>query len=323
MKKFFSIIIGIIIAFSTLGCGAAPPSPVADIKDLSGKIVACIGQGSPPAFTLKYVLGKAGLEVIEGNTRVPGKVSISYAADSAAAASFVVAGTADVACVAEPSVEDAIKAIGGKRLFDVQTLYNKFSETQNGYPQAALVVKSSLMGDTGAITLLTEKLKNSEEWLKNNIDSAIASLKLAGSTTIEKLDVKAIEGSNIGFKAENTKVNLEKYFGNILGTFLAPIGGKMPDEDFYGQFAQSQNAPLKKYTVYAPDGAPALCVASLIGNDFDVKVVPASQIGAAITQEKADFAILPTNLAANLYNKGAMIKILGITSFGNLYIVGA
>ena len=84
--------------------------------------------------------------------------------------------------------------------------------------------------------------------------------------------------------------------------------------------------PRESVRIYAPDGAPALALAQLMHNkhaDTTFHVVSAAEIGATMTPKgDADLAILPSNAAANLYNKGQKISMLGVTTVGNLYMVG-
>lgn len=81
--------------------------------------------------------------------------------------------------------------------------------------------------------------------------------------------------------------------------------------------------------VYVPDGAPALSIAKLMNDDwskdgYKVKyhIVDSSTITTHVANGDADIAILPTNAAANLYNKGNKINIVSSNTWGLLYMVG-
>lgn len=77
--------------------------------------------------------------------------------------------------------------------------------------------------------------------------------------------------------------------------------------------------------VYAPDGAPAISLSKMIADKYEgakFNIVAPEQIGEFVANGSADIAIMPTNAAANLYNKGADIAMLGVTNFGSLYVVG-
>ena len=82
--------------------------------------------------------------------------------------------------------------------------------------------------------------------------------------------------------------------------------------------------------IYAPDGAPALALTSLLAGEeeaaektFDVEVVNAQLIQTYVTGEKpkADFCILPLNAAANTVGTGEVYQMLGTVTNGNLYFL--
>lgn len=81
-----------------------------------------------------------------------------------------------------------------------------------------------------------------------------------------------------------------------------------------------------EYTIVSPDGAPALALATFIKNPqvseqlkINASVVHNSLIAAEAI--KSDFAILPANAAANLYNKGKEYKMVGVVTNGNMFFV--
>lgn len=89
------------------------------------------------------------------------------------------------------------------------------------------------------------------------------------------------------------------------------------------------NGKESKLRVAMPDGTPLLAMASLMASKekvdkytLDFNVVSSSLIGSEIAGEKADIAVLPTNLIATLYNKGADYKIVTANIFGVLYLIG-
>ena len=83
----------------------------------------------------------------------------------------------------------------------------------------------------------------------------------------------------------------------------------------------------KTYTVYAPDGAPALALANAIacteGDAFEYHIVASSTITARVTGEdpEADFCILPVNAAAKLLGTGETYQMLGTVTNGNMYLL--
>ncbi|MDE6550529.1 MAG: ABC transporter substrate-binding protein [Clostridia bacterium] len=82
-----------------------------------------------------------------------------------------------------------------------------------------------------------------------------------------------------------------------------------------------------EYTLYAPDGAPALAAAGIIGGfTHGDTAIKANVVGSDKIQQyaaDADLAIVPSNLAANLFNKGSDIKVIATVTHGNLYFIGS
>ncbi len=83
-------------------------------------------------------------------------------------------------------------------------------------------------------------------------------------------------------------------------------------------------------TVYVPDGGPALGMAYLMKEFQEIEGVKivyaplvkgAGEIATAVSNGDADVAILPTNLAAKLYNAGKEIVLVGTNSHGLLYLL--
>ncbi len=83
-----------------------------------------------------------------------------------------------------------------------------------------------------------------------------------------------------------------------------------------------------KFSLYAPDGAPALSVARLLDDEnalssVDVKIVEASTIQTYVTGEspKADFAIMPVNAASKILGSSNNYQMLGVVTHGNLFLM--
>lgn len=79
-----------------------------------------------------------------------------------------------------------------------------------------------------------------------------------------------------------------------------------------------------------PAGGPTLAVLSMLEQDLQEKynvnlefeMVSATDVLAAdLISGSVDMAIIPTNLAANLYNQGVDYKIGGVAVWGNLYLI--
>lgn len=82
--------------------------------------------------------------------------------------------------------------------------------------------------------------------------------------------------------------------------------------------------PQEGYSFVIPDGAPALGAVSVLNDVPDgiksVEIVPSNTISQRAVQ--SDIAVVPANLAANLYNKGQDVKLVGTVTHGNLFVLG-
>ncbi len=85
------------------------------------------------------------------------------------------------------------------------------------------------------------------------------------------------------------------------------------------------------WTVYMPDGAPALAFAALMAEDtaedgVTYRVVAPDLISSKVTyteeSKNADFCVLPVTAASKLLGSGERYTMLGGVTHGNLYLVG-
>lgn len=86
----------------------------------------------------------------------------------------------------------------------------------------------------------------------------------------------------------------------------------------------------EEITVYMPDGAPALAMASLMAADtpddgVTYRVVDASLIATKISandmKNNADLCVLPVNLASKQLGGGDKYRMLGLVTQGNMYLI--
>lgn len=84
-----------------------------------------------------------------------------------------------------------------------------------------------------------------------------------------------------------------------------------------------------KIKVVSPAGAPAMTLLKtmdenkrILNKDIEYEILNASDVLASkIISKEADIAIIPSNLASNLYNKGIDIRLVSTSIWGVLYLV--
>lgn len=92
---------------------------------------------------------------------------------------------------------------------------------------------------------------------------------------------------------------------------------------------KESSVKTESITIAVPDGGPALGMAylmkhfsSLNGTKITYNIVDgANGIKAAVMNGDADIAIMPSNMAAILYNNGIDIRVVGTNSYGLLYML--
>ena len=91
-----------------------------------------------------------------------------------------------------------------------------------------------------------------------------------------------------------------------------------------GDDPSDAKAPV--YSVYCPDGAPALSLLNGLSKEdenFKYRVISSATVQAQVTGGKpaADFCVLPLNLASKLLGTGRVYQMLGTVTNGNLYFL--
>jgi len=115
---------------------------------------------------------------------------------------------------------------------------------------------------------------------------------------------------------------MKKLFATILCLIFAFFAfGCKPTED-------SGVTEKAEYTLVMPDGAPVLAAINLIknyqeidGHKMNYRIVSANFIANEYTKN-GDLAVMPTNAAATLYNKGVDVKLVSVNVFGVMYMIG-
>ncbi len=87
----------------------------------------------------------------------------------------------------------------------------------------------------------------------------------------------------------------------------------------------SQADSSTSISIICPSGAPALSLAGVLNSsiDLDYQIVDGGDVlSAAFMSGETDLIIAPINLGINLMQNGADYSLLGVVSWGNLYVVG-
>lgn len=215
---------------------------------------------------------------------------------------------------------------------DLQALYGG----NDGYPQAVLVAKKSVLeSDEGAVGTLLSYFEGSKTYLENTNGATIASLLSgkypSGQTptfNADNLTAEVVKNCSVRFtKSADCKATVNAFLSKLVA--VDSEFTKTVDDAFYYTGSPAAAASENSYTVYAPDGAPALALANAIGqstgNTFEYHIVAGTAIAAQVTgaNPSADFCVMPVNAAAKALGNGQRYQMLGTVTNGNMYFLGA
>ena len=303
MKRFLTLIMGFIMAFSTLcfvGCKETPSEPVSIKYNEAPAVMQALVQDSLD-FGLLPEPAATKLETIIGKDYSWNRMSLQ-----------------DLYNSQTKNYPQAVLMVKTSIL--------------NSYPGLVNAVKSSFIENN--VSWLKQ---NTNEAVKE-ISSKYASTSLIPANVITST---VIDNCNISWQdAMDAKASVKSYINDILdidiGLGIAPAVA--PQDDFFYQGSsetQVETTAGEPFTFYAPDGAPALAIARFINfnerftsnSSFDYNVVDAETIttymnGSNSNGITADFIVLPVNAATKLYNNAnAQYKMVSVITHGNLYIM--
>lgn len=241
---------------------------------------------------------------------------------------------ADYFVAAEPAATTRANATGLTFAGDLQELYG----AEGGYPQAVIVAKNELINSNPAfLSAFISEVKANAEWLTtvsaDVVIDAVASHLPDGSTptfTANNLNAQVIANCGINFvDAQSDKERVTSFLEEMIAVDSSSTT-TVSDEFFCGELGPASAS--SEVEIYMPDGAPALALAKLMSEEdqfsqtsVEYNVVPADSIAAYVNgaNPAADICVLPVNAAARLLGSGAVYKMLGTVTNGNLYLLTA
>ncbi len=277
-----------------------------------------------------------GVAACKNDADAQGAVLTEVAADNVGRLNGV-----DYYVVPEPAASAKVKALtaAGSSFYNVGSLQSLYGE--NGYPQAVIMAKNSLIESDGAfLSEFISKFSQTAEWLAGATDYAtiVANITAAGGTSLKApmLSSAVIKNCNISYvPAQTDKNNVLAYMQSV-NEINPQMYGACADAFFFdtAQLSDSVNEAKTSVSVYMPDGAPALSMAYMMsgkGETFskavEYNVVAANAINSYVTNadsdKNADICVLPVNAAAKVLGSGERYKLLGTVTHGNLFILSA
>lgn len=213
---------------------------VASLNELVGKVVYNIGRGQTPDLTFKYILQQKGIEYVDSETPVEGKVALHYVSGGDELIPSLKAGKAQYGILGEPAVTKAKAAAGVQEIFNIQALWNEVTNTDTNFPQASTFV----LGDyndaehSELINAFIAKMEENVTFMNSSADNlalAIDAVKaLYEDTATANVNINNIGRCNLKVvKAQDAKASVTAYLTVLHGFNAKTIGGSVPGEAFF------------------------------------------------------------------------------------------
>ena len=200
---------------------------VKDIRDLMGKTIYAVGQGSNPEYVLRYILGENGID--------PDKDVEIVFMDSAELTTRAASGSIEVCMLPVPAVTTVlIKNPDMHIALDMTREWDRLG-TGSMLTMGCVVVREGFLKEHPAeVRFFLEEYGKSIEWVRENVAEAgelCARYEIVPAAAVAK---KAIPDCNLIFIAgDDIRPALEGYLQVLFDSNPKAVGGKMPGDDFY------------------------------------------------------------------------------------------
>lgn len=265
-------------------------------------------------------------------------VYIKYETDGSSIIPLFVNGSAEYAVLGEPAATNLVNKMKKDKGVDVYTVFDLQAEwksavnsSNNGYPQACMIVKKELLASKSFVDSLVAALNANAAYISDNLSTLKDTMTAAGSALTVNYTEALISRCNLGVTL-STQAGLDSDVNKYLAEFgfaanPDKLVNKLPDSGFYYNGTAGQGGAPQSVSIYVPDGAPALSIAKIIadgkiGNaNASVNITTAEDVFSKAMIGEADIVVLPTNAAAKVYNNNGKYQMLSVNVFGVLYVV--
>lgn len=160
------------------------------LTDLYGKTLGVIQRGNVPDLTLKAIFEEKGIEYVESETAVEGKVAIQYYDVATNMLPALKQGVLDFGVLPEPAATNSALPVR----FSLQELYG-----ENDYPQAVLMIKTTALDDWSAryVEDILEALAESIAWVNEDVEGRPATAVAKLAPYLEEGLQSSLDGSKL------------------------------------------------------------------------------------------------------------------------------
>ncbi|OOM13563.1 ABC transporter substrate-binding protein [Clostridium saccharobutylicum] len=200
-----------------------------NIEDLKGKEIYNIGKGLTPDIIAKTILKDKGINVDKD-------VTFSYVEGVNELAPIILSGKTDYAVIPEPALSTVqAKNSNFKTMLDLNEEWKKINNSEYGYPQSTIIVKSDLYDkDKDFVDQVLNQIKISTEWAYNNKETLGDYCEEIGVSAKKPVIMKSIDKSNIKYvPIKESYKEYKTYFEKLNSFDPKTIGGSLPDDEIF------------------------------------------------------------------------------------------
>ena len=208
---------------------------ISDLNLLKGEVIGVIGKNQVPDLVFKYILNSYNIQYVESDIKVEDKVAIKYVADGPSMLPLLKNNMLEFGILAEPALTNSLTKANVSVIFDLQEEWKKCNDSIDSYPQASLIVKTSLLKDNNEfIKEFLNQIDLSSDWVLDNTDKLQTILSKYGSTSSITYTKEIIERCNIKLVTGEVMIDaVDDFLKALYSVIPNVIGGKLPDEQFY------------------------------------------------------------------------------------------
>ncbi len=219
---------GAVIALGIAGNGnlylITSDSSIKSLSDLSGKTVACAGQGATPEYMMRYLFEKKGIK----------DVTLDFSTPNPEIAAAVIGGKFTCGLVPEPFA--TVAQTKSKDIQRAVTIQDDFKAlTGNTFPMTLLVVNAKYAkSHKKQIAKFIKEYEKASKWTVKNPEKAGQLVEKHNLGLKAPVAAKAIPNAAYTWQsAKSGKNQIEDLLNIFLSFAPESIGGKLPDQGFY------------------------------------------------------------------------------------------
>lgn len=217
----------------TVGWGSfyigSSDSEVTSVDMLKGKEVYNIGKGLTPDIIARAVLKDKGISP-------DSDINFSYVDGVAELAPVILSGKASYAVIPEPALSTVqTKNENFKTIMNLNDEWKAINDSQYGYPQATIIVKSDLIDDDSEfVEKVLDKVDESCKWVYEDKENLGSYCEEIGVSANKSVIVKAVDRANIKYVGIKDCINEYNIYFDKLNQFEPKtIGGSIPDDEIF------------------------------------------------------------------------------------------